>query len=113
MRSRFCPVHQYNKDKPDKFRVDFFILADVQHYFIYHLDVYQGKFVRVWLHFCVDLFLPYCFPNAYIAGKNKSNVQIHESARALPMTMKAVINSVIQSGIANHPDGARRIFADN
>ena len=28
MRSRFCPVRQYNKDKPAKYRVDFFILAD-------------------------------------------------------------------------------------
>ena len=33
----------YNKDKPDKFRVDFFILADSKHYFIYHFDVYQVK----------------------------------------------------------------------
>ena len=43
MRSRYCPVRQYNKDKPDKYRVDFFILADAKYYFIYHLDVYQGK----------------------------------------------------------------------
>ena len=28
----------YNKDKPDKFQVDFFILAG-----LHHLDVYQGK----------------------------------------------------------------------
>eukprot|EP00957_Ditylum_brightwellii_P041871 3171485-Ditylum_brightwellii.AAC.1 len=26
MQSRFCPVMQYNKDKPDRFRVAFFIL---------------------------------------------------------------------------------------
>ena len=38
MRSRFCPVRQYNKDKPAKYRVDFFILADSR-----DLDVYQGK----------------------------------------------------------------------
>jgi len=42
-RSRMCPVRQYNKDKPDKCRVDFFILSDAKHYFIYHMDVYQEK----------------------------------------------------------------------
>ena len=30
MRSRYCPVRQYNKDKPEKFRVDFFIMADAK-----------------------------------------------------------------------------------
>ena len=35
MRSRYCPVRQYNKDKPNKYRVDFFILADASYYFIY------------------------------------------------------------------------------
>jgi MATE family multidrug resistance protein len=43
MRSRLCPVRQYNKDKPNKFRVDFFILADAKSYFAIHTDVYQGK----------------------------------------------------------------------
>ena len=44
-RSRMNPVRQYNKDKPDKFRVEFFILSNNTpgKYFIYHLDVYQGK----------------------------------------------------------------------
>ena len=40
-RSRMCPVRQYNKDKPDKYRVDFFVLADSEHYNILHMDVYQ------------------------------------------------------------------------
>eukprot|EP00957_Ditylum_brightwellii_P126717 9658068-Ditylum_brightwellii.AAC.1 len=43
MRSCYCPVHQYNKDKPDTFCVNFFILADAKYLFIYQLDVYQGK----------------------------------------------------------------------
>ena len=43
MRSRFCPVQQYNKDKPAKYRVYFFILADAGLYFICRLDIYQGK----------------------------------------------------------------------
>ena len=42
MRSRYCSVRQYNKDKPERFRVDLFIMAE-KHYFIYYLDVYQGK----------------------------------------------------------------------
>ena len=43
MRSRYCPVRQYNKDKPDKYRVDFFIMADARDYNVGHLDVYQGN----------------------------------------------------------------------
>ena len=43
MRSRYFPVWQYNKDKPEKFWVDFFIMANAKNYFIYHLDVYQGN----------------------------------------------------------------------
>ena len=40
-RSRMNPVRQYNKDKPNKFRVDFFVLANNSpgKYFIVHLDV--------------------------------------------------------------------------
>ena len=87
MRSRYCPVRQYNKDKPDKYRVDFFILADAKYYFIYHLDVYQGK--------------------------NKANIDIHKSVRKLPTTQKAVANAILKSGIANDPDGSRHIFMDN
>jgi len=41
-RHRLNPVRQYNKDKPQKFRVDFFIMACSRTYFIHHLDVYQG-----------------------------------------------------------------------
>ena len=44
MRSHNCPVRQYNKDKPAKYRMDFFIPADSQNtLFIYHLDIHQGK----------------------------------------------------------------------
>ena len=64
MRSRYCPVQIYNRDRPDKFRVDFFILADSKHYFIYHLDVYQGK--------------------------NKASIDINHLVKNLPTTQKAV-----------------------
>ena len=61
-RSRYCPVRQYNKDKPDKYRVDFFILADAARYFICHIDVYQGK--------------------------NGANIGVAKSVRNLPTTQK-------------------------
>lgn len=87
MRSRYCPVRQYNKDKPNKYRVDFFILADASFYFIYHLDVYQGK--------------------------NINNIDVHEQAAKLPTTQKAVANAILKSEINNDPNGSRHIFMDN
>ena len=87
MRSRYCPVRQYNKDKPEKFRVDFFIMADAEHHFIYHLDVYQGK--------------------------NKANIDINQTLHKLPTTQKAVANAILKSRIANDVNGCRRIFMDN
>lgn len=87
MRSRYCPVRQYNKDKPNKYRVDFFILADASYYFIYHLDVYQGK--------------------------NTNNIDIHKDAAKLPTTQKAVANAILKSEINNDPNGSRHIFMDN
>ena len=30
MRSRFCPIKQYSKAKPENYRVDFLILADAR-----------------------------------------------------------------------------------
>ena len=87
MQSRYSPARKYNKDKPDKYRVDFSILADAKYYFIYHLDVYQGK--------------------------NKANIDIHKSIRKLPITQKAVTNAILKSGIAKDLDGCRYIFMDN
>ena len=43
VRSNYCPVRQYNKDKPAPYRVDCFVTADAHEYFIIHLDIYQGK----------------------------------------------------------------------
>jgi len=86
-RSRYCPVRQYNKDKPDKFRVDFFIMACPKTYFIHHLDVYQGK--------------------------NATNVGIRDEIKGVPTTQKAVINAVLQTEMHNDVDGARTIALDN
>ena len=56
-------------------------------YFIYHLDVYQGK--------------------------NKANIDIHPIVRHLPTTQKAVANSILKSGIDNDEYGCRYLFMDN
>ena len=77
----------YNKDKPNKFRVDFFILSDTEMLHIPYLDVYQGK--------------------------NAANIDIDESVRAFPTTQKAVLNAVIRAGLSNDPQGSRVIAMDN
>ncbi|CAB9500921.1 expressed unknown protein [Seminavis robusta] len=84
-RSRFCPVRQYNKDKPNKFRVDFFILACSSTYAIFNIDVYQGR--------------------------NATNVGIDESIQDLPTTQKAVMNAVMST--FDDGGGARHIAMDN
>ncbi len=85
----FNPIRQYNKDKPQKFRVDIFVLCNNSpgKYFILHCDVYQGK--------------------------NLENIGIPEEITKLPSTQKAVVNSIIQSKIGKDPNGVRRLFMDN
>eukprot|EP00957_Ditylum_brightwellii_P150015 11424694-Ditylum_brightwellii.AAC.1 len=87
MRSCYCPVHQYNKDKPDKLCVGFFILANAKYLFIYYLDVYQGK--------------------------NKNNIEFHPDVINLPVTQKAVRNAILQSGIVNDSNGMQHFFFDS
>ena len=74
----------YNKDKPNKYIVDFFILADAKYYFIYHIDVYQGK--------------------------NIENIDIHLLLHNLPATHKAVDNAIIKGVIANDPHVSIHIY---
>ena len=86
-RSRYCPVRQYNKDKPAKFRVDFFILASSTSYAILHMDVYQGK--------------------------NATNSYIREEAKQLPTTMKAVVNACYALELNKERRGFRHLSLDN
>ena len=88
-RSRRNPVRQYNKDKPNKFRVDFFILSNNSDkwYFIIHIDVYQGK--------------------------NAANIGVPEELKTMPTTQKAVVNAILTSKLENEPNGKRRMFMDN
>ena len=71
MRSRLCPIWQYNKDKPKQFRIKFFVLANGKDYFAYHLDVYQGK-------------------NGNIIGEHQDYVNFF-------MKAKVVVNIIVQS----------------
>ena len=86
-RSRYCPVRQYNKDKPQKFRVDFFILSSSTTYAILHIDVYQGK--------------------------NPTNAYIKKQAKQLPTTMKAVVNACYALQMHKMTDGYRHVSMDN
>jgi hypothetical protein len=82
-------VRQYNASKPDKYRIDFFVLVNASKgkNFIYHLYVYQGK--------------------------NATNAHIIQEAWHLPTTQKAVANAVVSSGINNDPDGMCELHMDN
>ena len=86
-RSRYCPVRQYNKDKPQKYRVDFFIMAASKGYHILHLDVYQGK--------------------------NQSNIGIASHLTDLPTTQKAVVNACQHLGFHKESARMRHISMDN
>ena len=88
-KSRYNPVCQYNSSKPDKYRIDFFVLVNAVDglNFIYHLDAYQGK--------------------------NMNNCNIKEEAWHLSTTQKTVVNAILQSRIENDPDGMRELYMDN
>ena len=72
---------------PDKFRIDFFVMDDSTHYFIRHIYFYQGN--------------------------NAGNINIHTRAINIPTTVKAVVNGIVEAGVGNDPDGARKLFSDN
>ena len=88
-RHRLNPIRQFNHNKPQKFRVDFFICSTTENdrYVIMHMDIYQGK--------------------------NARNIDIHQEAESLGTTMKAVVNAVCQLGLVNDPRGSRIFALDN
>ena len=86
-RSRLCPITMYNKDKPEKYRLDFFILCCAKTFIILHIEPYQGK--------------------------NGTNAGVSTLARAFPVTSAAVLNAVERSGLKKSPDGYRILVADN
>lgn len=87
-RSRRCPIRMYNPQKPDKFRVEFFILACSDTYVIHNIDVYQGK--------------------------NAMNIDIDPKIKDLLTTQKYVLNAVMKCGLAEDCAlGARHLALDN
>ena len=86
-RSRRCPIRQYNPAKPDKFRVEFFVMSCAKNFVIHHLDIYQGK--------------------------NSANVNIHEDIHSMKTSQKAVLNAVIQCNLQHSTNGSRHIALDN
>ena len=77
----------YNKDKPDKYVVIFFILAYSKYYLIIYIDLYKGN--------------------------NTSNIDIYPSLHNLPTTQKAAYNAITKSGVANDTHGSRHIYMVN
>ena len=65
----------------------FFILADAEYYFIYHIDVWQGN--------------------------NTERIEIHPSIHNLPTTNKAVSDAIIKSKIENYSHGYRHLYMEN
>ena len=61
-------------------------MADSQFYFIYHLDVYQGK--------------------------NTANIDVHPLVKNLSTTQKAVVNAILKSKIDNDIDGSSELGAE-
>jgi len=86
-RHRRNPIRQFNGAKPQKFRIDCFLLSEAHNYFIHHADVYQGK--------------------------NASEVNMHREARGMPTTQKVVLNAVLQTRMHQCADGARHLVMDN
>ena len=85
-RSRRCPVRQYNKDKPENYCADFFILAYVEG-FILHLEPYQGK--------------------------NAGNIAQTQTAWMFPTTQKPVLNAIEKSCLKLSEDGYHVITMAN
>lgn len=86
-RSRMNPIRQYNGQKPDKFRIDFFLMCDSYNYIVHHIDVYQGK--------------------------NAPNIGIHQEIKDCKTTMKVVLNAVLACNLDHSTEGARHITLDN
>ena len=77
-------MRQYIKENLDKSRFDFFVLSNITHYFVRHIDVYQVN--------------------------NAGNINIHARYVNIPTTIKSVINGIIEAGVGNDTNGARNLF---
>ena len=85
--SRFFCVHQCNKDKPEKLETIYLYWLTASSNLFWPLDMYQEK--------------------------KEGNIDMHCRENQLPTTMKAFINAVLDSNIANYHCGACKTFLDN
>ena len=101
-RSRMNPVWQYNKVKPNKYRVDCFVLANnsKKKYFVQHIDVSWISNNSEGKSFILSYWCEYSIWN------------IHTNALTMSC-VKAVFNAVMQSGISNDPNGLQWLNRDN
>ena len=83
-RSRVLCVKQYNKYKPEKFRIELFVLSYITHNFVRHVDLYQGN--------------------------NAGNIDIHAISANQQTSIKAVVNGIIVASVGNDTDGSRKLF---
>ena len=77
-------MKQYNKYKPEKFRIELFVLSYITHNFVRHVDLYQGN--------------------------NAGNIDIHAISANQQTSIKAVVNGIIVASVGNDPDGSRKLF---
>ena len=87
IRSRYCPVRQYNKSKPDILCKGFFYLPTPN----------------------IISFIT----STYIMDQTQFFFDIHESFQNILIKQKAVENAIFKSGIENDPNGCRYLFIDN
>ena len=62
-------------------------MADITHYFVRHIDVYQVN--------------------------NVVNINIHARYANLPTIIKETVNGTIMSVVGNDPDVSRKLFLDH
>jgi len=81
------PMRQFNGAKPQKFRMDCFILSDAHNHCIHHVDVHQGK--------------------------NTLEANMHSDVHSVSKMQKVVLNAVLQTEMHECVDGAQHLVMDN
>ncbi len=74
-------------DNIDKYRINFFILANMSDRHIYHIDVYQGKY--------------------------NQNIGIAKDLCILLITQKVVVNAIVSTGLYRDPNGFHELYMEN
>ena len=86
-RHRRNPVRQFNGAKPQKFRINCFLLCNSKNHHVHHADAHQGK--------------------------NASEANVHKDVWGVPATQKVVPNAALQTKVHERVDGGRHIVMDD